>query len=52
MSITGVTLVIGASGTTGSRTAGQLIAGGHRVKAASSSCDPGAGHGTGPFRLG
>jgi len=35
MTATGTTLVIGATGTTGSRTAAQLIAAGHRVKAAS-----------------
>ncbi|MFI8075257.1 NAD(P)H-binding protein [Streptomyces sp. NPDC086033] len=35
MTTTGTTLVIGASGTTGSRTAAQLSASGHRVKAAS-----------------
>lgn len=34
MTLTGTTLVIGASGTTGSRTARQLIAAGHPVKAA------------------
>ncbi|MGW2480744.1 NmrA family NAD(P)-binding protein [Streptomyces sp. NPDC001571] len=35
MTTAGVTLVIGATGTTGSRTAAQLTAAGHRVKAAS-----------------
>ncbi|MFI5615397.1 NAD(P)H-binding protein [Amycolatopsis sp. NPDC051903] len=35
MTATGTTLVIGATGTTGSRTAARLMAGGHRVKAAS-----------------
>ncbi|POX37495.1 ergot alkaloid biosynthesis protein [Streptomyces sp. Ru73] len=35
MSTTGTTLVIGATGTTGSRTAAQLSAAGHRVRAAS-----------------
>ncbi|MFF1958895.1 NmrA family NAD(P)-binding protein [Streptomyces sp. NPDC058220] len=35
MTTTGTTLVIGATGTTGSRTAAQLSASGHRVKAAS-----------------
>ncbi|MFF7355675.1 NAD(P)H-binding protein [Streptomyces filipinensis] len=35
MNDTGTTLVIGATGTTGSRTAAQLIAAGHRVRAAS-----------------
>ncbi|MDQ0947407.1 uncharacterized protein YbjT (DUF2867 family) [Streptomyces phaeochromogenes] len=49
MSITGVTLVIGASGTTGSRTAGQLIAGGHRVKAATRRATPVPG--TDPVRF-
>ncbi|MFF0410283.1 ergot alkaloid biosynthesis protein [Kitasatospora sp. NPDC004745] len=34
MSGTGTTLVIGATGTTGSRTAARLLAGGHRVRAA------------------
>lgn len=37
---TGTTLVIGATGTTGSRTAAQLIAAGHRVKAASRRATP------------
>lgn len=35
MTGTGTTLVVGATGTTGSRTTGQLVAAGHRVKAAS-----------------
>ncbi|WP_267244835.1 NmrA family NAD(P)-binding protein [Streptomyces sp. PR69] len=35
MTVTGATLVTGATGTTGSRTAAALIAAGHRVKAAS-----------------
>ncbi|MGP3991413.1 NAD(P)H-binding protein [Streptomyces sp. 3N207] len=35
MTTTGTTLVIGATGTTGSRVAARLAAGGHRVKAAS-----------------
>lgn len=35
MTVTGTTLVIGATGTTGSRTAAQLTAAGHHVKAAS-----------------
>ncbi|GAA1892637.1 NAD(P)H-binding protein [Streptantibioticus ferralitis] len=35
MTTVGTTLVIGATGTTGSRVASQLAAGGHRVKAAS-----------------
>lgn len=40
MSSTGRTLVIGATGTTGSRIAEQLIAAGHRVKAASRRATP------------
>lgn len=40
MTATGTTLVIGATGTTGSRTAAQLIAAGHRVKAASRHATP------------
>ncbi|MGP3998808.1 NmrA family NAD(P)-binding protein [Streptomyces sp. 8N706] len=40
MTATGTTLVIGATGTTGSRTAAQLIAAGHRVKAASRRAAP------------
>ncbi|GAA3773276.1 NAD(P)H-binding protein [Streptomyces coacervatus] len=37
MTVTGTTLVIGATGTTGSRTAAGLIAAGHHVRAASRS---------------
>ncbi|MEU3712024.1 NmrA family NAD(P)-binding protein [Streptomyces catenulae] len=40
MTTTGTTLVIGATGTTGSRTAAQLTAAGHRVKAASRQATP------------
>ncbi|MFL6055923.1 MAG: NAD(P)H-binding protein [Actinoallomurus sp.] len=40
MTTTGTTLVIGATGTTGSRTAAQLTAAGHRVKAASRHATP------------
>jgi uncharacterized protein YbjT (DUF2867 family) len=40
MTATGTTLVIGATGTTGSRTAAQLIAAGHHVKAASRHATP------------
>ncbi|SOE15888.1 Uncharacterized conserved protein YbjT, contains NAD(P)-binding and DUF2867 domains [Streptomyces sp. 2323.1] len=40
MTATDTTLVIGATGTTGSRTAAQLIAAGHRVKAASRHATP------------
>ncbi|MER6307856.1 NAD(P)H-binding protein [Streptomyces sp. NPDC001657] len=40
MTATGTTLVIGATGTTGSRTTAQLIAAGHRVKAASRRATP------------
>ncbi|WP_030413538.1 NAD(P)H-binding protein [Streptomyces sp. NRRL S-1448] len=40
MTATGTTLVIGATGTTGSRTTAQLIAAGHRVKAASRCATP------------
>ena len=43
MSTTGTTLVIGATGTTGSRTAAQLTAAGHRVKAAARRATPVAG---------
>ena len=43
MTATGTTLVIGATGTTGSRTATQLIATGHRVKAASRHTTPVSG---------
>ncbi|MHC5261892.1 NmrA family NAD(P)-binding protein [Streptomyces sp. UC4497] len=38
--LTGTTLVIGATGTTGSRVAAQLTAAGHRVKAASRRATP------------
>jgi uncharacterized protein YbjT (DUF2867 family) len=37
---TGTTLVIGATGTTGSRTTARLVAAGHRVKAASRNATP------------
>ncbi|MFJ3835155.1 NAD(P)H-binding protein [Streptomyces sp. NPDC090054] len=40
MTLTGTTLVIGATGTTGSRTAAQLIAAGRRVRAASRRATP------------
>ncbi|TPQ24071.1 NmrA family NAD(P)-binding protein [Streptomyces sporangiiformans] len=40
MTDVGTTLVIGATGTTGSRTAAQLIAAGHRVRAASRRAVP------------
>ncbi|MFB6549573.1 NAD(P)H-binding protein [Streptomyces sp. NPDC056405] len=40
MTGTGTTLVIGATGTTGGRTAGQLVAAGHRVKAGSRRATP------------
>ncbi|MGW7365376.1 NmrA family NAD(P)-binding protein [Streptomyces sp. NPDC054841] len=40
MTSTGTTLVIGATGATGSRTTAQLIAAGHRVKAASRRAAP------------
>ncbi|WP_067893553.1 NmrA family NAD(P)-binding protein [Nocardia vaccinii] len=40
MTTTGTTLVIGATGTTGSRTTAQLTAAGHRVKAASRRATP------------
>ncbi|MGW2209740.1 NmrA family NAD(P)-binding protein [Streptomyces sp. NPDC001781] len=40
MTTTGTTLVIGATGTTGSRTAAQLSAAGHRVRAASRRAAP------------
>ncbi|MEW2252785.1 NAD(P)H-binding protein [Streptomyces sp. NPDC006975] len=49
MTTTGTTLVIGATGTTGSRTAAQLTAAGHRVKAASRSATPIAGTAPVPF---
>ncbi|MCO5972608.1 NAD(P)H-binding protein [Actinoallomurus soli] len=40
MSTTGTTLVIGATGNTGGRTAARLVAAGHRVKAASRHAAP------------
>ncbi|MET8558573.1 NAD(P)H-binding protein [Streptomyces sp. NPDC004959] len=43
MTTTGTTLVIGATGTTGSRTTAQLTAAGHRVKAAGRRATPVAG---------
>ncbi|MER8056629.1 MULTISPECIES: NAD(P)H-binding protein [unclassified Streptomyces] len=43
MTTTGTTLVIGATGTTGSRTAARLTAAGHRVRAAGRSGTPVAG---------
>jgi len=46
---TDTTLVIGATGTTGSRTAAQLIAAGHRVKAASRHATPVPGAEPVPF---
>ncbi|EGX59750.1 NmrA family protein [Streptomyces zinciresistens K42] len=49
MTTTGTTLVIGATGTTGSRTAAQLTAAGHRVKAASRRATPVAGAEPAPF---
>ncbi|MGV9888064.1 NmrA family NAD(P)-binding protein [Streptomyces sp. NPDC003395] len=49
MTTTGTTLVIGATGTTGSRTAAQLTAAGHRVKAAGRSATPIAGTAPVPF---
>ncbi|MER7964093.1 NmrA family NAD(P)-binding protein [Streptomyces ardesiacus] len=49
MTTTGTTLVIGATGTTGSRTAAQLTAAGHRVKAASRRATPVAGAEPVPF---
>ncbi|TNM24117.1 NmrA family NAD(P)-binding protein [Streptomyces sedi] len=49
MTTTGTTLVIGATGTTGSRTATQLTAAGHRVKAASRRATPAPG--TEPVRF-
>jgi nucleoside-diphosphate-sugar epimerase len=57
MTATGTTLVIGATGTTGSRTAAQLTAVGHRVKAASRKAAPvparnrSASTGTTPLRI-
>ncbi|MFF9481292.1 NAD(P)H-binding protein [Streptomyces sp. NPDC014733] len=49
MTTTGTTLVIGATGTTGSRTAARLTAAGHRVKAASRRATPVAGAEPVPF---
>ncbi|MCQ4044714.1 NmrA family NAD(P)-binding protein [Streptantibioticus rubrisoli] len=49
MTATGTTLVIGATGTTGSRTAAQLTAAGHHVKAASRQANPVAGAEPVPF---
>ncbi|MEU7405507.1 NmrA family NAD(P)-binding protein [Streptomyces sp. NPDC044948] len=49
MTTTGTTLVIGATGTTGSRTAAHLTAAGHRVKAASRRAAPVAGAEPVPF---
>ncbi|MGW6458349.1 NmrA family NAD(P)-binding protein [Streptomyces sp. NPDC055078] len=49
MTTAGTTLVIGATGTTGSRTAAQLTAAGHRVKAASRRAAPVAGAEPVPF---
>ncbi|WP_409491488.1 NAD(P)H-binding protein [Amycolatopsis sp. cmx-11-12] len=49
MTTNGTTLVIGATGTTGSRTAAQLMAAGHRVKAASRRATPVAGAEPVPF---
>ncbi|WP_037861488.1 NmrA family NAD(P)-binding protein [Streptomyces sp. NRRL S-340] len=49
MTTAGTTLVIGATGTTGSRTAAQLTAAGHRVKAASRRATPVAGAEPVPF---
>ncbi|MFF9364999.1 NmrA family NAD(P)-binding protein [Streptomyces griseoluteus] len=49
MTTAGTTLVIGATGTTGSRTAAQLTAAGHRVKAASRRAAPVAGTEPVPF---
>ncbi len=49
MTGTGTTLVIGATGTTGSRTAAQLTAAGHRVRAASRRATPVAGAEPVPF---
>ncbi|MEU2392614.1 NAD(P)H-binding protein [Streptomyces sp. NPDC007369] len=46
---TGTTLVIGATGTTGSRTAARLAAAGHRVKAASRQAAPVPGAESVPF---
>ncbi|MFC9741479.1 NAD(P)H-binding protein [Streptomyces noursei] len=49
MTTTGTTLVIGATGNTGSRTVAQLTAAGHRVKAASRRETPVAGTEPVPF---
>ncbi|MFF8994516.1 NAD(P)H-binding protein [Streptomyces sp. NPDC014983] len=49
MTTAGTTLVIGATGTTGSRTAAQLTAAGHRVRAASRQATPVAGAEPVPF---
>ncbi|MFR9787648.1 NmrA family NAD(P)-binding protein [Streptomyces sp. MB22_4] len=49
MTTAGTTLVIGATGTTGSRTAARLTAAGHRVKAASRNATPVAGAEPVPF---
>jgi uncharacterized protein YbjT (DUF2867 family) len=49
MTATGTTLVIGATGTTGSRTAARLTTAGHRVKAASRQAAPVAGAEPVPF---
>ncbi|MEU2686760.1 NmrA family NAD(P)-binding protein [Streptomyces hygroscopicus] len=49
MTDTGTTLVIGATGTTGSRTAARLTAAGHRVKAASRHATPVPGAQPVPF---
>ncbi|MGV9350197.1 NmrA family NAD(P)-binding protein [Streptomyces spiralis] len=49
MTTAGTTLVIGATGTTGSRTAAQLTAAGHRVRAASRRATPVAGAEPVPF---
>ena len=49
MNPAGTTLVIGATGTTGSRTVAQLMAAGHRVKAASRRATPVAGTEPVPF---
>ncbi|WP_030317655.1 NAD(P)H-binding protein [Streptomyces sp. NRRL B-3229] len=49
MTTTATTLVIGATGTTGSRTTAQLTAAGHRVRAASRRATPVAGAEAVPF---
>ncbi|TCP41234.1 uncharacterized protein YbjT (DUF2867 family) [Tamaricihabitans halophyticus] len=49
MTTNGITLVIGATGTTGRPTAAQLMAAGHRVKAASRRATPVAGAEAVPF---